>query len=224
MIGISVFDGDVRFVEDLAADWPGFVAPGVVCPARAAVVEFRAPQAILSTDHPSLSVWIREVLARLLASEAALPALEIVLNSGVYNEIHKRLGILTTVASQLERGVRVADSATRRGDRLLMGGILELGSAQDVADELAATNGNYGRAFIFFPSSIDPYALLDTLLQSPNVLRVEYFVRFFLPELVSAVLDAGSLVVRIWNQDEISLDVFGRIDVLRSTVLGTASD
>ena len=62
------------------------------------------------------------------------------------------------------------------------------------------------------------------MLQSPNVLRMEYFVRFFLPDLVSAVLDAGSLVVRIWNQDEISLDVFGRIDVLRNTVLGTASD
>ena len=148
---MSVFGGDVRFVEDLASDWPDFFAPGVARPARAAVVEFRAPQAILSTDHPSLSVWIREVLARLLASEAALPALEIVLNSGVYNEVHKRLGICTTLASQFERGVRVADAATRSGNRLLMGGIRELDSAQDVADQLAATNGGYGRAFISFP-------------------------------------------------------------------------
>jgi hypothetical protein len=179
------------------------------------LAEFRARPGIESDSSMAAPRWILDSVRSLKAASSEAGGSAVLLERRQPNPVHARRGFWAIHDHEFPFGARRLEEASFVGRSLYLAGVLDLSSEQEVSDELMRQRPGIHSLVLIGGSEEASLAALHALLQSPHLARPEFFVRYLLPEMIAAVVDRGSLVLRMWREDEAVLEAFARPGVLR---------
>jgi len=193
------------YVRDVRTEWPNFYPPGV-SPARGvAALEYAGP---LDAEEPLLA-WVSNLLGSDDAAARWLPAYGIWIQRRPLNKVHRRRGFWALNDSLFATGGRIGEELAEVGGALVFGGVQEIGSVEGLVREvLKGRNGTHG--LILLGAAEEPARnFLNAQLRSPQITRLDYFVRYHVPEATVLAEVEPCLVLRTWRDDALFVDILG---------------
>lgn len=199
----------VRLIENLSRDWPRFFPKGVQVPEGVAALEFLLPLGMSDSEwgRPA-SGGLEYAISGILECAIGWTVYELSLNVETYSRVRHRRGYWAT-QERVSTQVPVAEASSRDGDMLYSGGVARVDfSSSGLASSLTRYSDSW-RVLLLTPAHCDPSGVLEGILTSPHIGRLDFWVRYALPEVVSLVLREDGVVIRLWSQDSNELEVIG---------------
>jgi len=213
LISSSRLSDEFRFLEDLPREWPDFF-PEAISPTDAiSLLEYQASADVESDDLHSLSSWLQRVLASPLACAEGLVAFELSLTVEPYSGVRHRRGYWASHRKE-SIGFPVAEASSIVGGELYLGGVAQLElSPEGIAASLLHKDDSW-RGIVLAPVGLDSNDLLLGTLGSQHVGQIDFWLRYVIPELVLLTFPKNGVVIRLWCEDTVELDIIGPRRVL----------